>query len=187
MLLKVENMDPRVRRTLQVLRQALTELLGEKDFYKITVGDITSRAGVNRATFYAHFDDKQALVNFAVQERFQELLDDTLPPEPTFSPDNLHLLTLAVCDFLAAFVDHCAPSERGNRTPVLATQVQTRLYDVLLEWIGQSAPDVTAMAISWMIYGVAFQWAHGKRDLSAAHLADQLLPLLVRSSPASSG
>ena len=201
MLLKIENQDPRVQRTRRLLTQALRELLAEKDFHKITVGDITSRANVNRATFYAHFEDKQALINYSVQESFQEVLDSKLPADPTFTPDSLRPLALATCEFLEIFVDHCAPTERQNHAPLLA-QVQARLYDVLLEWIEQSvphalrsepSPQMIAMATSWTIFGTAFQWAHETNRVSAAHIVDQLLPLLteglpaVNSSPASGG
>jgi AcrR family transcriptional regulator len=146
---------------------------------------------VNRATFYAHFEDKQALVNYSIQANFQEVLDDRLPSDPMFTPDNLHLLTLATCEFLEGFVGRCAPSARQNHVPLLA-QVQARLYDVLLEWLQSASPhlpstklslQLVAMATSWTIFGAAFEWAHGKRDLSAMQLADQLLPLLAQGLP----
>ncbi len=51
--------DPRVKRTRQLLLQAFMALLEEKQhIYSISVQDIAERATVNRATFYAHFEDK---------------------------------------------------------------------------------------------------------------------------------
>jgi AcrR family transcriptional regulator len=51
--------DPRVKRTRQLLLQAFTAVLAEKrSIPSITIRDITQRATVNRATFYAHFEDK---------------------------------------------------------------------------------------------------------------------------------
>jgi AcrR family transcriptional regulator len=50
--------DPRVERTVRVLRGALAELLQEQAFRDITVQQILERAGVSRATFYAHFRNK---------------------------------------------------------------------------------------------------------------------------------
>jgi AcrR family transcriptional regulator len=52
------KLDPRVRRTRQLLQDALLALLAEKRFEAITVQDITERATLNHATFYAHFADK---------------------------------------------------------------------------------------------------------------------------------
>lgn len=39
------------------IREAMLELLGEKNINKISVQDIVTRAGVNRSTFYAHYQD----------------------------------------------------------------------------------------------------------------------------------
>ena len=49
-----ETLDPRVRRTRQMLRQALRKVLAEKEFEEISVQDITEAAILNRATFYDH-------------------------------------------------------------------------------------------------------------------------------------
>ena len=56
------KMDPRIRRTRQMLQDALKRLLEEKQFDKISVQDITVLATLNRATFYAHYPDKFALL-----------------------------------------------------------------------------------------------------------------------------
>lgn len=54
--------DRRVRRTRAALRQALVELVLEKGFHAVTVEEITERADVGRATFYAHYRDKEDLL-----------------------------------------------------------------------------------------------------------------------------
>jgi AcrR family transcriptional regulator len=54
--------DRRVQRTEQLLRGALLSLIQEKDFEALSVQDIIDRANVGRATFYAHFDNKEDLL-----------------------------------------------------------------------------------------------------------------------------
>ncbi|MEU0932545.1 MULTISPECIES: TetR/AcrR family transcriptional regulator [unclassified Embleya] len=54
--------DRRVRRSRRALRQALVDLVLEKGFQPITVEEITARADVARATFYAHYRDKDDLL-----------------------------------------------------------------------------------------------------------------------------
>jgi AcrR family transcriptional regulator len=54
--------DRRVQRTHQLLRAALLELVREKGFEPLRVQDILDRANVGRATFYAHFDNKEDLL-----------------------------------------------------------------------------------------------------------------------------
>jgi AcrR family transcriptional regulator len=54
--------DRRVERTQEQLRQALVSLIRERGFESLTVQDIIDRANVGRATFYAHFDNKDDLL-----------------------------------------------------------------------------------------------------------------------------
>lgn len=54
--------DRRVQRTQQLLRAALFSLIQEKGFETLSVQDIIDRANVGRATFYAHFDNKEDLL-----------------------------------------------------------------------------------------------------------------------------
>ena len=54
--------DRRVQRTRQLLQGALMSLIQEKGYEALTVQDILDRANVGRATFYAHFDNKEDLL-----------------------------------------------------------------------------------------------------------------------------
>lgn len=49
--------DRRVQYTKMVIRDSLIELLTEKPISKISVKELCTNAGVNRATFYAHYKD----------------------------------------------------------------------------------------------------------------------------------
>jgi AcrR family transcriptional regulator len=54
--------DRRVQRTRGLLREALFSLIQEKGFEPLSVQNIIDRANVGRATFYAHFDNKEDLL-----------------------------------------------------------------------------------------------------------------------------
>ena len=54
--------DRRVRRTRQLLRDALMELTLERGYDRITVQEILDKADVGRSTFYAHYRDKDDLL-----------------------------------------------------------------------------------------------------------------------------
>jgi AcrR family transcriptional regulator len=58
--------DRRIERTKAALREALVRLMTEKGYEAITVQDIIDRANVGRATFYAHYDGKEALHDAAL-------------------------------------------------------------------------------------------------------------------------
>ncbi|NEB41541.1 TetR/AcrR family transcriptional regulator [Streptomyces sp. SID14515] len=60
--------DRRVRRTRHALRSALVELVLAKGFHALTVEEIVERADVARATFYAHYRDKEDLLVGVVRD-----------------------------------------------------------------------------------------------------------------------
>ncbi len=69
-----------VERTCQMLRRAYAELILEKDIEKITVADVTRCAGLSRNTFYLHFEDINALKEYArtkFEEEISRCIDET--------------------------------------------------------------------------------------------------------------
>ena len=65
----------RVRRTQKLLREALIELIEERGFEAITIGELTSRAMVSRAAFYRNYQDKYDLVEQIFEEAMSALLN----------------------------------------------------------------------------------------------------------------
>jgi AcrR family transcriptional regulator len=64
------KIDPRVKRTRRLLRDALASLILEKDFASISIKEITERAEVAYITFFRHFESLDQLL--------MEILDDGL-------------------------------------------------------------------------------------------------------------
>lgn len=50
------------KRSRRMIQQAYLELVKEKEIEKITVTDIVTRADLNRGTFYAHYQNAQAVL-----------------------------------------------------------------------------------------------------------------------------
>ena len=64
--------DRRVRRTKARLRQALAQLLLEKDLSSITVRELTDLADVNRGTFYTHYRDLYDMLDSYASDILQQ-------------------------------------------------------------------------------------------------------------------
>lgn len=62
--------DLRVRRTQKLLKASLLELLGKTSLTQITINNIADNAMVHRTTFYAHYQDKFALLEAIFDDRF---------------------------------------------------------------------------------------------------------------------
>lgn len=102
------QIDPRVKRTRQLLRTALIELIPEKGYNAITIQDITERATLNRATFYLHFRDKDDLLLNGFMEIWDELTSQSSLlglKESALEVDSMRLSVLADFQHLA---DHAA-------------------------------------------------------------------------------
>lgn len=68
-------MDRRQRKTRQAIFSAFTELLSGRNLSGITVGEIIEKADIGRATFYAHFETKDALLDEYCKELFCHIFD----------------------------------------------------------------------------------------------------------------
>ena len=80
--------------TKKAIAQCLKNLAAEKSFLKISIGDITAACGLNRQTFYYHFQDKYELLDWIYYEEcFVPILDGI-----TF--DNWHLRIKQLLDTL---------------------------------------------------------------------------------------
>jgi len=169
------------------LHEAFLELMFEQEFQQITVQDITDRAMINRATFYAHFDDKYELFDYTIKTMFQDHLEAHMPNAHALTYDNLHLLALSSLSFLTQFMGHCAPSHRNNDLP-FEKQIQSYLHDVLCQWLNELdstkvvvklSPELIATATSSAIFGSVMYYARGNISLSQDDYIQQLMTLLM--------
>ena len=74
-------MDKREIKTRQAIFSAMADLLADKDFESITVGDILERSKVSRSTFYSHFNKKEDVIKDLCDELFHHVLSPDLKKE----------------------------------------------------------------------------------------------------------
>ncbi|SRR6266545_2814776 len=189
MLSSGTKIDPRVRRTRKLLLDAFLGLLREKPFEEITVQNITDRATVNRATFYAHFVDKYALVDDLIREGFAAILQQRLQTPTTNAQEHLRRLFLAVTDHWIATHAQCQQGYRLFESLVEA-QVKAQVRDSVCAWFVEYKPtrvahqnrlELAATIVSWAIYGAAKEWTKQRGVQTAEAFADTALPLIAAS------
>ena len=186
MLLNQETeirIDPRVKRTQALIQQAFGELLAEKGFQSITVQDITQRAEINRATFYAHFQDKFALLESHIQQVFRAELESRTLHACHYSEENLRALIVTVIEFIGQANTRCKSLDSQFELMV-ERQVRKQIQGLLELWIGKVGADIDAQtaatAASWTIYGLALQHNQDKspNKPGSEAFAEQVLPLV---------
>ncbi|MEM8857792.1 MAG: TetR/AcrR family transcriptional regulator [Chloroflexota bacterium] len=182
---KNQKQDPRVIRTRRDLIRSMCDLLKEKRYNKITVRDITDRAMINRATFYAHFEDKYKLLEEMLLLQVVEKLKANNVIDGRITSENLRRLTLTICEFLVEFHAEHVPPDQHQITPV-EWQVMDFLYKFLLEGSqvdsgspSDSEPEAVARMTSSVILGSALRWTQGRRDVPAEKIADQVVNFIM--------
>jgi AcrR family transcriptional regulator len=191
MAVTIQHIDPRVRRTRQLLQQALLELLKEKRFSSISIYDITRRAAVNRATFYAHFSDKVSLLDTLIREEMRTHLAKQVATDAKWTTRNLRKLIEAAIEFFVHIhTDYGTSATVIN--PMLERAAQEEIYSYLLKLLQNTEyhkqkPDIPAeimaQIVSWAIFGSATQGAIKEREPLAQQVYYLLSEGLLHLSP----
>src|SRR5580698_3043652 len=157
--------DPRMRRTRNLLHEALRKLMQSKSFDDISVQDITEAATVNRATFYDHYADKYALLDAMVAGGFHRMLDERKVSYDGSCASAAGPIVRATCDYLRVF--HSSQEACKKQTafePLIEVAIINAIRRVLLGGVTRAAsastiqPEMIATTASWAIYGAAKQW-----------------------------
>jgi AcrR family transcriptional regulator len=77
--LRPRTRNARSARTRDALRSSFLKLLARKALDEVTVREIVADAGVNYATFFRHYTDKDALLEDLAAQQISQLLAMTLP------------------------------------------------------------------------------------------------------------
>jgi AcrR family transcriptional regulator len=166
------RVDPRITRTRKLIRDALLALLAEKSFETINVQDIAERATINRATFYAHYSDKFALLNALVREDVAARLAQGDP----LSIRSVRSMLLAVGSNVFGFVaDHRKCRIDRDFEPEFQRAIETELTDFLLPAFG----DRTASLISSALVGAAMNWRHRAPKSPTEPIVTTVVEILV--------
>ena len=175
-----ENLDPRVKRTRSSVMLAFSDLLAEKSFESISVKDVTDRAEINRATFYAHFQDKFALLDFAIQQMFFAEIESRMLNACSYSPDNLRNLMVAVCEFLGKLHSSCNQPHQQFESLVEGT-IKRQIFDLLTHWLRNAniPTEIPVTVATWAIYGLAVHYSHVQKRPPLDQFVDEAFPFVA--------
>ncbi len=178
-----ETLDPRIKRTRQLLQEALGKLLETKDFDKISVQDIADTATLNRATFYDHYTDKFGLLTCTVASRFNDLLSARGVKFDGTCSGALRAIVLGVCDYLASMPGMTCERQR-QMEPHMESAVIAVVRQMILNGIKQhpsdsaASPEMIAATLSWAIYGAAKEWVRTPNRCPSEKIADTVIMLV---------
>jgi AcrR family transcriptional regulator len=173
-------MNVRVTHTKESLAGAFIELVSVKDFEKITIADITQRAKVNRATFYAHFNDKYELLDYMMGDSASAAIRQYTAGQVKVDPDSIGQLVLAVCDFYDQTEMSCRSSYVAFVLPQLRDKMLIALKAYLLDRL-YTADERKIMAsfAAQAIHEGAVQWVAGEIRMDKEEVARKVAVLVT--------
>jgi len=170
-----------------MLMNALAKLLNQKEFNDISVQEIADEATLNRATFYLHYPDKNALLQAMTGARFRELIARR---GLAFSDCDgaLRAIALGVCDYLA--------ETTGCPTQLTKMPLEGSIIPVVEDMFREGAashppapgtdPELLATTAAWAIFGAAKRWYQTPGRVPAEEMASRIAaivkPILLTAS-----
>ena len=97
--------------TASLMNQALLALLEKKDLEFISVTEITKKAGVNRSTFYLHYDNIYELLEETIENLNKEFLS-SFTQEKSFDVQSKNNLFLLTEEYLVPYLNFCKTNKR---------------------------------------------------------------------------
>lgn len=189
---KNTSSDPRIKRTLQAISQAIISLMDEKGFDQTTVRDITIRADINRATFYLHYKDKYDLLEKVVDERIEEFSTSFQLPEGFEVDDFIKNADTPPHSFIRQF-EHIASHSHFykvmlgiNGLPSLSKRMETIIRDSLYHRSIIAQPhdnqvmvprDIVVRYVTSAHLGVIMHWLEHDMPYTPKYMATQLIRL----------
>jgi AcrR family transcriptional regulator len=185
---ETETTDPRILRSRRMLMDSLVRLLKTKEFDDISVQEIADDATLNRATFYLHYPDKNALLQAMTEVRFRDLIERR---GITFTDCNgaLRAIALGVCDYLAETTGCPSQLARMSLEGSIITVVEGMFKEGLA--LHGTAPGVDAVMLAttaaWAVFGAARLWFQTPNRIPAEDMAARIeamvSPVLFGASP----
>jgi AcrR family transcriptional regulator len=158
-----------------MLMDALAKLLTEKEFEEISVHEIAEAATLNRATFYLHYPDKNALLLAMTEARFRDLVERR-GISFTDCDRALRGIALGVCDYLTEITD--CPVKAGS-IPLEGSVIPV-VEAIFMEGLShhESAAGLDAALVAttaaWAIFGAARRWFQEPHRIPAEKMASKI-------------
>ena len=172
--------DARQIRSRKALHAVLLSLLSERPFDQLTVREITKRAGTGYATFFRHFQTREALLADIALGQISDLLRMIVP---TLSPDESRESIQRLCGFIEESETSWRALLTGGAADIVRAQVlrEARGCDDNAFNIAPEIPAELGIAhgVGATIDVIAW-WLRSGEDAIACRDAEQVASILQR-------
>jgi AcrR family transcriptional regulator len=167
--------DRRILRSRRMLMDALASLLKRKNFSEISIQEIAEEANLNRATFYLHYPDKNALLQALTAARFQELIAKR---NLSFTDCDaaVRAIALGVCDYLAEAANDANRLAQLPLEDSIIPVVESMFRQGGASYVVAEGMDreLLATTAAWAIFGAARRWYLTQDRIPAEEIASMI-------------
>lgn len=172
------SVDPRAVRTRNRLRGALLDLLLIRTWDDVTVADVVAHAQCSRSTFYAHYEDRDALLADAFLGAMEIV--------PATGQDHCLAFVPSLFEHIARHRVLAEPyllqGHGGPMVSALREQIHAHIRD-RLDATAANLADVQraelAAATAGAVWAALLWWLEDGQDQAPADAADAVLKLLT--------
>ena len=138
-VLSTTKVDPRIIRTKKLLVEVSRGFSREKNVSNYCK-DITERATVNRATFYAHFTDKYDILDYTLSETILKDLNDTLSISDVINEIVISNLFVSIAHYMVEVQESCKLNSETFCNQA-HKRINNELEDIFTIMLRNSYPD----------------------------------------------
>lgn len=175
-----------VEKSKKAIKDALLDIMYEKDFKQITVNELLKRANISRGTFYAHFSNLEDVRQQLINDLFDHadfLFGDYSASE--LEADPLPIMQMAA-DMMIASRDPAKRLFKFVNVYDLGKYLKTWLTKYILSdaelverWGGEEKTRIYARFIAGGVMHAYNMWILDDFDVSAEEFAQTLCNILV--------
>lgn len=178
--MKVKNI--RSTSTRKQIIEAFTDLLRKNEFEKITIKNIADKAKVNRATFYAHFEDKYQLFDEMIKSSATDILKIYTKEVYTWNEKQIEELFQAVYEYLLIVKIECPYSYQD-----LFPQLKIKMLEALNKHLTlcvefkkfNSVNEFRVMLYSRILYDAVELLVSEKTNLSQMEIIEEIKAIVL--------
>jgi AcrR family transcriptional regulator len=162
--------------TALLFNEALLQLLQVKDFEFITVKDVCEKAGVNRSTFYLHYDNTNDLLKECIEninKKFIQSFDNGVKDKFNLTSKDTSDLVLITPDYLTPYLEFIKCNKivlkaYYNHPEIMGTdavynKMLEKIFKPILKRFGFSDNESEYMMLYYLhgIMAIVMKWVEG--------------------------
>lgn len=177
--------DKRISRSKKDIKDAFIELLKiYEDINKVTVTEITNRANYNRATFYAHFENKELLLEEIMKDAvngFMNAFRDPYKYKKTLYLKTLSVHSIKIFEYVESKKSMFTLLFNPKVFPSFQQDLAYAISNVFNELVSVDAAILKLdkklynRVEAWAIVGMLDYWIQEEFTVSAEYMTEQLL------------